>query len=123
MEGIINAIVEGNYEYFVELVSQSGPDVCDGNGFTPLMYCIQNDRPEMADFLLEKGADVDRENALGNTALFYAVFHSRNRTDFIGKLLRAGADMNHANKSGVTPLALANTMANDRVRDFMNGWS
>ena len=122
MESIVNAIIEDDFEWFEELINEKGCDVTDSNGFTPLMYCVQNDREKMIDFLLEKKCDVNKINNIGNTALFYAVFKSRNRTETIEKLLKNGADMNVVNKSGISSLALANSMANEKVKEFMNGW-
>jgi ankyrin repeat protein len=40
----------------------------------------------------------------------------------IEKLLTKGADMNMANKAGVTPLSLANSMANEKISNFMKNW-
>lgn len=122
MESIINSIIENDIEWFKELINKKGFDVTDKNGFTPLMYCIQNDRNQMIDYLLEKGCDVNKSNSIGNTALFYAVFKSKNKTEIIEKLLKNGADMNIVNKSGVSPLSLANSMANENVKHFMNSW-
>ena len=122
MERIVNAIIEDDFEWFVELVKESGFDQADSSGFTPLMYCILHERPRMVDFLLENAIDVNRQNGVWNTALFYAVFKSKDKTELIEKLLKKGADMNIANEAGVTPLSLANSMANTCVKDFLNGW-
>ncbi len=122
MESIINAIIEDDFEWFVELIEQKGVNICDINGFTPLMYCIQNERPKMIAFLLEQNLDINKANKIGNTALFYAVFQSKNKTEVIEKLLKKGADMNISNNAGVSPLSLANSMANEKVKDFMNSW-
>ena len=122
MESIINTIIENDFEWFVELIEQKGANISDSEGFTPLMYCIQNDRQEMIDFLLKKDIDVNKINNVGNTALFYAVFQSKNKTELIEKLLKKGANMNVTNNAGVSPLSLANSMANEKVKDFMNSW-
>jgi len=120
MECIVNAIIENDFDWFVELVDKAGFDQVDSKGLTPLMYCIQNERSGMVDYLLEKEIDVNKQDDIGNTALFYAVFKSKDKTDLIEKLLKKGADMNIANNAGVSPLSLANSMANDRVKKFMN---
>ncbi|MBS7272738.1 ankyrin repeat domain-containing protein [Fibrobacter sp.] len=122
MERIVNAIIEDDFEWFVELVKKTGFDQVDSNGFTPLMYCILHERPRMVDFLLENAIDVNRQNGVGNTALFYAIFKSKDKIGLIEKLLTKGADMNIANGAGVSPLSLANSMANENVRNFMNNW-
>lgn len=122
MERIVNAIIEDDFEWFVELVKETGFDQVDSNGFTPLMYCILHERPRMVDFLLENAIDVNRQNGVGNTALFYAIFKSKDKIGLIEKLLTKGADMNIANGAGVSPLSLANSMANENVRNFMKNW-
>ncbi|WP_407457724.1 ankyrin repeat domain-containing protein [Fibrobacter sp.] len=122
MERIVNAIIEDDFEWFVELVKETVFNQVDSNGFTPLMYCILHERPRMVDFLLENEIDVNKQNSIGNTALFYAVFKSKDKTELIEKLLKKGANMNIANKVGVSPLSLANSMANAHVKDFMNSW-
>lgn len=122
MESIINAIIEDDFEWFLELIEQKGVDISDENGFTVLMYCLENDRSNMINLLLEREIDVNKQNNIGNTALFYAVFQSKNKTDIIEKLLKKGADMNITNNVGVSPLSLANSMSNEKVKDFMNNW-
>ena len=122
MERIVNAIIEHDFDWFVELVENAGVDRVDSNGLTPLMFCIQNERSKMIDYLLEKEIDINRQDNVGNTALFYAVFKSKDKIGLIEKLLKKGADMNMANKAGVSPLSLANSMANENVRNFMNNW-
>ena len=122
MESIVNAIIGDDFEWFKDLINEKGCDLSDINGFTPLMYCIQNEREKMIDYLLEKNCDVNKINNIGNTALFYAVFKSKNKTETIEKLLKKGADMNIVNKNGISPLALANSMANEKVKEFINGW-
>ena len=122
MEDIITAIIENDFDLFVSLINRNGYDSIDEDGFTVLMYCIQEDRFAMIDFLLTKDIEINKTNAVGNTALFYAVFNSKNKTEVIEKLLKKGADMTIVNKSGVSPLSLANTMANVNVKNFMNTW-
>ena len=122
METVINAIIENNYDSFVNLITKKGADIADNNGFTPLIVCCQNGRIKMIDFLLSQKIDINKKNSLGNTALFYAVYFSRNKTEIIEKLLKHGADKNIPNKAGVTPLSLANSMANEKVKEFMNNY-
>ena len=95
-------------------------NVSDKNGWTPLMLCIQKGREEMIDLVLDQNLDINKKNALGNTALFYAVFYSGNSLKLIKRLISMGADPNMKNKAGVSPLILANTMSNEEVKQFMN---
>ncbi len=120
MEKIVNAIMLDNMASFKKEISSKGADISDNNGWTPLMLCIQKGRKEMIDFLLSQDFDINKKNALGNTALFYAVFYSGNSIDLIKTLISKGADYNMKNNAGISPLILANRMSNDAVKQFMN---
>ena len=120
MEKITNAIMQNDMQSFKKEILSKGANISDKNGWTPLMLCIQKGRNEMIDFLLNQDFDVNKKNALGNTALFYAVFYSGNSVDLIKKLISKGADCNIKNNAGISPLILANSMSNDKVKHFMN---
>ena len=64
---------------------------------------------------LRFGANPDLRDAHGNTALFRAVFASRGEGGVIQLLRKAGADPTARNASGVSPLSLARTIANNPV--------
>lgn len=95
------------------------PDAQDRLGFAPLHLAAQQGSIDAARVLLQHGAMVDITNSYGNTPLFVAVFNSRGRGDVI-ELLRAwGADPEHVNGSGQTPIGLARLIANfDVLRWF-----
>jgi hypothetical protein len=58
------------------------------------------------------------EDSLGNTPLWRATFESRGRGEVIRLLRAAGADPWHANRSGVSPVALARAISNYDVAQF-----
>jgi len=58
---------------------------------------------EMAEFLIQNGADVNAKNASGNTPLYYAILYIDD-SDFINLLIANGADVNTKNRGGETPL-------------------
>ena len=72
----------------------------------------------MVDALLAAGADVDRRNTFGGTALFVAVMNSYGRGAVIEQLLAAGADPDAENASGDSPRSMAQTIANHDVEQF-----
>ncbi len=100
----------------------AGEDVTasDRNGMTPLHFAAQQQRADIARLLLEAGALVDAEDEHGNTPLFKAVFSSRGDGTVIGILRAAGADPNHANRHGTSPLQLAHRIANYNVARFFS---
>lgn len=66
---------------------------------------VSNMRHLSAQLLLEKGADPNQKDAIGNTALHLAV--CTNNIEVITLLLSAGTDINSLDNRGRTPLHLA----------------
>jgi ankyrin repeat protein len=112
---------EGKVARVRELID-AGEDVraSDHHGMTPLHFAAQEQRAEVARLLLEKGAQMDAEDEHGNTPLWKAVFSSQGNGNVIGILRAAGADPNHANHHGTSPLQLAHQIANYNVAQFFS---
>ncbi|SMC00696.1 Ankyrin [Hymenobacter roseosalivarius DSM 11622] len=72
----------------------------------------------MAELLLQAGATVDLPDAYGNTPLWRATFESHGRGAMLKLLLAHGADPAQQNHSGVSPLQLAESIANYNVKQF-----
>lgn len=87
----------------------------NNNGFAALHYAAQNFSIDIAELLLENGADVDVLDAHGNSPLFKAVFNSKGREEMIKLLLKHGANKELPNNHGVSPIQLAKTIANYRI--------
>ena len=76
------------------------------DGFTALMVAARiSEEFEIAQWLLDRGANLNAKDALGRTALIYAV--SRQNRDAVKSLLAKGADPNAADHQGITALKLA----------------
>lgn len=86
--------------------------------FTPLHFAAQEYVVDIARLLIEKGAVIDAQNKYGNTPLTIAVLESRGRGEMIQLLLGAGADPHQKNNSGVSPLQIAESIANFDVKKF-----
>ena len=71
------AIMYSEEMILAHLLMNSAPinvNIFNYEGLTPLMYCILENRSEMAERLLECKADPDtKDQKSGRTALFYAV--------------------------------------------------
>jgi ankyrin repeat protein len=78
------------------------------NGVTTLMRAAAHGRPDVVDRLLRKGAQVDAQDAFGNTALAYALAHKHEEP--VRPLLSHGADPNATDSEGLTPLMVAVSM-------------
>lgn len=67
---------------------------------------------DVFEFLLRRGAQVNRADADGNTPLHIAILRGHLAT--VGRLLIYGADVNQKDGSGRLPLDLARTVASNR---------
>jgi hypothetical protein len=106
----------------VEALIASGldPSSADDDGWTPLHFAAQAHSLATCEALLRAGAAVDVHDSFGNSPLWRATFESRGRGEVIALLLRHGADPDLSNRSGVSPVRLARTIANyDVARHFV----
>lgn len=101
------------------LNAKADPTVKDALGKTALHYAAQEHRLPMVELLVASGADVNAQDLHGNTPISSAIFYSKGRGDVISLLRNHRADLNLANKHGVTPRSLAQTIANYDVLKFL----
>lgn len=112
-DSIIAAANRGDLSRVRVFVSQ-GADVNnkDAAGVTALHYAARNGHLEVAQFLLEKGADANVK-ALGMTALMGAAQNGRLETARL--LVEHGADVNAVASLGMTALMIAANEGDVRV--------
>lgn len=116
---LIHAAIDNRLEAAKALVEAGASvDVQDNLGNSALHYAAQEHHAEIASLLIQHRAKVDVQDRHGNTPLWRAVFNSRGREELISILLGAGADRNHRNKHGKSPIDLAKTIANYDVARF-----
>ena len=114
---LMHATLAGDAAAIAALIAHSAKlDAQDGMGYTALHFACQDYRVEAASHLVMAGAPIDVQDSFGNTPLWRGVFNSRGRGEIISLLLKRGANANLKNKSGVSPLDLANTIANYDVK-------
>jgi uncharacterized protein len=83
-------------------------DVPDQRGFPPLVLACYSDQYAISKLLLEKGADVEVRDGMGNTALMGVAFKGLLKMANL-LIVGFGADVNAQNKAGGTPLTFAAT--------------
>lgn len=85
-------------------------------GATPLSTASLHGRLEIAQFLIEQGADVTATNRDGNTPLHTAAFLCRN--EIVKLLLAKGASRSHRNDRKETPLDVVTPAWSEPLADF-----
>ncbi|MBQ7154311.1 MAG: ankyrin repeat domain-containing protein [Synergistaceae bacterium] len=85
----------------VRLLIEAGADVNCG----ALLAALRRRKFDIAEMLIDAGADMDVQNPNGETALFLAA--DKNDVDVLKLLLRKGANPNIPDKKGSTPLMKA----------------
>jgi ankyrin repeat protein len=99
-----SAVRENNLTQLKALLDQKGSaDVADDRGITPLMYAAEIGSLEAMRLLVDRGADVNAQNAFGSTALMWSVSDAAK----VRLLLDHGAQVNTVAKSGRTALIVA----------------
>lgn len=94
-------------EYFLDHgidVDAGSPQIPDdpNYGVTALMFASGNGNTEMVEYLLKRGANINRKAAQGHTALTWAI--DSNHHEIVVFLIQNGADINVKNAIGETPL-------------------
>ena len=110
---LYDAIANGSVDIVIELcLSGANVNIQDKNGKTPLHFSSIYKQLEISKILIQLGADVNLRDKNGNTPIFDAIFNSGGNPEIILLLKEHNADYTTANKHGVSPKALANTIGN-----------
>ena len=101
---LIIAVTEGDIAAVSDLLEQNiDPNFTTSSieeGFTSLVHvAVMNNFTEVLELLLERGADVNKQNENGETPIFFALYEDIDDT-VLELLLKYGADVNHLNKAG-----------------------
>ncbi len=103
-EKFYSAIRENNLAQLKALLDQkASAEVADDHGITPLMYAAEVGSVDAMRILIDRGADVNAQNAFGSTALMWSVSDPSK----VRLLLDRGAQVNLIAKSGRSALIVA----------------
>ena len=99
VEHFVHAAYRGDYNEVVRMVNSGMPaHICSRYGSTALHHSATTNYSDIVEFLLKRGADVDKQNSVGNTALHQASLKDSARV--VRVLLQHGASTNLKNKHG-----------------------
>jgi ankyrin repeat protein len=87
----------------------------DADGISMLEWAAIANRPDMARFLISKGADLNHTDHKGMTALLYAASIDFGDSSMLDLLLKAGANPNARTPQGLTALDLARKYHNTHL--------
>jgi len=107
-EAVLGAAKRGDAAA-LRALAQAGADLNakdKAQGWTPLMFAIEQGHSDAVTFLIEAGADVNSPAETGTTALMVAVVKARGQ--MVGRLLQAHVDTTARDTNGRTALDLAN---------------
>ena len=103
-----NYVIDDDYTDIVKYLLDNGanPNIMM-DGITPLGVTAVYDCPNMAELLVNNGADLELATSNGDTALIIGSREGSEST--VAKLISLGADVNAKNKSGKTAMSIAKT--------------
>jgi ankyrin repeat protein len=143
---LFQGAARGGSKALAEILLSEGIDVniCDSSGYTPLLTAVEWDRRELAQFLMEKGANREAKTkdgaglfkfacGNGNAALVkellaagikvdppsFVETAAAGRADIVELLISQSADVNAADATGWTPLTAAIWGRASRVVDYV----
>lgn len=115
----MNATIDSDDAQVSSLLRQGAdPDDIDNSGWCALHFAAQNCSKTLVEMLVDARANLELRDKHGNTPLWRAIMSYKGEAEVISALLEAGADPDAANKSGISPRALANTIANYDTAQF-----
>ncbi len=102
----MEALQTGNAETVKQLIEEGINVNILREGATPLMVAASKGQTEIAEIILQAGANINEKNEDGWTALHKAAYE-QDKTGIIDLLMQSGADVEAKNRFGKTALQLA----------------
>ena len=107
LRGVLDLAREGRTQELAAVLDRGVPvNLTGGSGDSLLILAAYHDHPETVRMLLARGADPDRVNDRGQTALGAAVFRQSRAS--VESLLEHGADIHAGGRSAVEIAAFFN---------------
>jgi len=114
---IVASASTSHLEALQQALDEGGPvDNCDEDGHTPLWHSAHRGHTAGAEALCSAKANVNLETERGETALLTAAAHGGDSCNAVMEVLvRHKAEVNYANRFGLTPLLAASSLHNTQV--------
>lgn len=130
----INTVNELEQNMLHEAIAYDQPDIVeillqrrinvnqrDVKGQTPLHYCGLKNMTVFAREILAYGGNHSAGDNYGNEPLWTAVFNARGEYDTVDLLIKSGANPNHKNNNGKSPLDFANQIGDEDLILLLGG--
>eukprot|EP00899_Mesostigma_viride_P025311 jgi/Mesvir1/5965/Mv00721-RA.1 len=115
---IMAAVEAKNMALFQQcVIAKDDLDATDSNGCTALILAAKTSCWEMANILIEQGANVTLKNKKGDGAIHWAAYHGA--YNLVVALVAHGADIEDPGEYGNRPLHLACTTSRERVASYL----
>jgi len=114
---VFESVQRGFFDGFLALIEQGAPFDRGNPGLlnrAPLHWVARAGEVKIAQFLLERGADVDITDQMGKTPLFEAAEYGQ--PAMVRTLLAYGADLERVNEFHQTPVEVANSATPEVLR-------
>ncbi|TAE36583.1 MAG: ankyrin repeat domain-containing protein [Runella slithyformis] len=116
---LFHAVIAENLDLVERLVNENAiVNLSDNLLWTPLHYAAHNYSIDILKYLISKNANVNAQDKYGNSVLWRAVFDSKGREGIIKLLIENGAIKTLKNNFDVSPLDLADKIANYDLKQF-----
>ncbi|MDQ3635907.1 MAG: ankyrin repeat domain-containing protein [Acidobacteriota bacterium] len=123
---LYQAIIKGRFDLAEKfLKNKADPNIADSEGSFPLAEVVvrTDANPQFIKKLIENGADVNKQEETGSTALLYAAsnksLNPNTRQEIVKLLLENGADKTIKNKNGEDALFWAKKNGNEKVAEML----
>ena len=111
-------VYDNDFDKFKQMVdSLDDINIQNKYGWTLLHITIRRDRREMVNYLLEKGADIDKVDGVGWTPLMEAIMDDK--PELVKTLVDVGADKTIANQRGATAPMLAQKFGRTNMYEYL----
>jgi ankyrin repeat protein/nucleoside phosphorylase len=102
---LLTAIRRGDWQTGQDLLEAGAkPNIHDAEGWTPLALACSEEKKELVEMLIERGADINEPRRRWNNPLIYLCDSGRSSVEMIALILGKGADVNVQDMWGWTQL-------------------